>query len=110
MTKFSSSRKPVASRQRRDTRILEGATIMFAVRRDVVADLVGICGKLPLMALVSWLRPAGLGVVAPLLAIRRRRLGRSARRLLRPQHQLDQLLLGKALQFVPTQLNLKSSS
>ena len=93
--------------------IREGATTMFALCRDVVADLVGICGKRPPMALVAGLRSARPGVLPPLLAIRRRRPGRSARRLLRPlqpQHQIDQLLFGKALQLVPIHRILESSN
>src|SRR5208283_1633426 len=86
---------------------------MFAVCRDVVADLVGIGAKLPLIALMAGLGAARLGVGAPLLAIRRRRLRRSARRLLgalQPQHQFDQLLLGEAFQLVPTHPILESSN
>ena len=55
--------------------IFEGETTMFAVCRDMVPDLVGMCGKIPLVALVTGLGSTRLGVVAPLLAIRRRRLG-----------------------------------
>ena len=93
--------------------ILEGATTMFAMGRDVVADLVGSCGQRPPMALMAGLRSARPGVLPPLLAIRRRRPGRRARRLLRPlqpQHQIDQLLLGKALQLVPIHRVLEASN
>src|SRR5208282_4985386 len=55
-----------------------------------------LCGSCPGFA------PPGRGVLAPLLLVRRRGLGRRARglvRRLKPEHQLDQLLLAELLQI-----------
>src|SRR4051794_3450609 len=57
-----------------------------------------------------WLSWPGL---APLLPVRGRRLGRCARRLLRPlqpKHQLDQLRLAQALKLVPLHARIESAN
>src|SRR4051812_25408895 len=75
-------------------------------------DSVGHLAHLPAMALMTRLGPAGLGLLAPLLAIRGRRLGGGVRGLLRPlqpQHQLDQLLLAQALKLAPAHLTRESA-
>src|ERR1700712_2063206 len=71
----------------------------------MVDDLIGIVTHHPAVTFVARLRAAGLGLLAPLLAIRRGRLGGGARGLLRtlqPQHQLDQLLTTQTLKIAAT--------
>ncbi len=68
----------------------------------MVDNGIGIVAHDAAVALVARLGPAGLGLITPLLAVRRGRLRRSARRLLRalqPQHQLDQLLAAQPLKI-----------
>lgn len=65
------------------------------------------------VALVARLGASGLGALAPLLPVRRGRLGGCARRLLRPlqpQHQLDQLRLAQALKLVPLHARIESAN
>jgi hypothetical protein len=67
----------------------------------------------PAVALVARLGAARLGALAPLLPVRRGRLGGCARRLLRPlqpQHQLDQLRLAQALKLVPLHARIESAN
>jgi len=75
---------------------------LFANARHVVAKFVGIIRQPPVVRFMSRLRPARSSVLALLLLVRRRRLGRRARILVRPlekQHQLDQLLFAQVLQI-----------
>jgi hypothetical protein len=80
------------------------APAILANRRHVVSIRVGIVRQPPVVRLVTGLRPAGPGVLALLLPVRRGRLGRRARILvgtLKPKHQFDQLLLAELLQISP---------
>ena len=80
------------------------AAALIARFRRVIADLVGIIRQPPNVRLMPELRPAGSGVLALLLLVRRGRLGRGARGFvgaLKPKHQLDQLLLAELLQISP---------
>ncbi|GJE58200.1 hypothetical protein MPOCJGCO_0279 [Methylobacterium trifolii] len=73
---------------------------------------VGIVAHRAAVALVPRLGPAGLGLLAPLFAVRRRWIGRSARSLLRalqPQHQLDQLLAPQPLKIASAHLTTESA-
>jgi len=75
---------------------------LLANARHVVEKFVGIVRKPPVVRLMSSLRPARTRILALLLLVRRRRLGRRARILVRPlqtQHQLDQLLFAQLLQI-----------
>ena len=68
----------------------------------VVAEFVGIVGQPTVVRLMPGLRPARTRVLALFLLVRRRRLGRIARRLVRSlklDHQLNQLVLAQALQI-----------
>src|SRR3954466_8567825 len=74
--------------------------------------LTGIVTHHPAVALMARLRAAGLGLITPLLAIRRGRLGEGARGLLRPlqsQHQLDQLFLAQTLKIAAAHLTRESA-
>lgn len=65
-------------------------------------DLIRIRRQRPLVPFVPGLGPARPGLLAPLLAVARWRLGGCPRGLLRPvqaQHQLDQFLLAQALKI-----------
>ncbi|BAQ50013.1 hypothetical protein Maq22A_2p41175 (plasmid) [Methylobacterium aquaticum] len=76
-------------------------------------DLIRISRQRPLVALVTGLGPARPGLLAPLLAVARRRLGRGARRLLRPvqlQHQLDQFLLAQTLEVTAAHPDKESAN
>ncbi len=80
--------------------------------RAVVDDRVGIIGDDAAVALVAGLRAAGAGLLAPLLAIGRGRLGRRARRLgraLQLQHQLDQFVLAQALKITAAHATTESA-
>jgi hypothetical protein len=87
------------------------AAAILANRRHVVSIRVGIVRQPPVVRLVTELRPAGPGVLALLLLVRRRRFGRRARILvgaLKPKHQLDQLLLAELLQITPVHPRMDS--
>src|SRR6195952_4810307 len=66
---------------------------------------IGIVAHHPAMAFVTMLGAARLGLLPPLLAVRRGRLRRGTRSLfwtLQPQHQLDQLLAAQPLKIDAT--------
>ncbi len=87
-------------------------TAVRARCRAVVDDRVGILGEDAAVALVAGLRPAGAGLLAPLLAVGRGRLGRRARRLgraLQLQHQLDQLVLAQTLEITAAHATRESA-
>jgi hypothetical protein len=68
----------------------------------MIDEAIEILAQRAAVAFVTRLGPARPGFLPALLAVSRRRLGRSARRLgraLHPQHQLDQLLLRETLQL-----------
>ncbi len=77
-------------------------TAVWARCRAVVDDRVRLLGEDAAVALVAGLRASGAGLLAPLLAVGRGRLGRRARRLgraLQLQHQLDQLVLAQTFEI-----------
>lgn len=83
---------------------VQGATAARVAIRMMLDDRVRILAHHSAVALVTRLDAAGLGLLAPLLAIRRRRLRRCARgfvRALQPQHQLDQFLAAQPLKIAP---------
>ena len=77
-------------------------------------DRSGIIAYHPAVTLMTRLGAAGLGLLAPLLAIRRGRLRRGPRGLLRtlqPQHQIDQFRAAQPLKIAsahPTRESAKS--
>jgi hypothetical protein len=74
----------------------DGPAASCATGWSVVAELVGIVGKTPIVRLVPGLRPAGPRVLPPYLLVRRGRLRGGARGFLRSlqlQHQIDQFVL-----------------
>ena len=90
----------------------QGISAAGALIRAVGDDHVGIGAERAAVPLVARLGAAGLGLLAPLLAIGRGRLGGGARGLLgplQPQHQLDQLLLAQALKIAATHLTRESA-
>jgi hypothetical protein len=108
---------PVADDERRHRRYLdlvilanqrhvgicrEGPATAPAHDRLVIAERVSLVCQIPVVRLMTRLRPAGTGVLALFLLVRRRRLGRRARILVRAlerQHQFDQLLFAQLLQI-----------
>ena len=87
------------------------AAIMLAGCRRVIPKRVGIVRQPPIVRFMPELRPAGPGVLALLLLVRRGRLGRGARTLvgtLKPKHQLNQLLPAELLQITPVHLRMDS--
>ena len=84
-----------------------------ATGRTVIDDGIGIGRKHALVPFVARLRPARAGLFAPLLAIRRGRLGRGARRFRRPlklQHQFDQFRLAQPFEILATHAAKESAS
>ena len=80
----------------------ERTAARLANARNVVAKLIGIVRQPTVVRFMSRLRPARTGILTLLLLVRRRRLGRRARRLVRPlkpEHQLNQLLFAELLQI-----------
>ena len=89
----------------------KGAPAILASCRHVVAKRIGIVRQPPVVRLVTELGAAGPRILALLLLVRRRRLGRRARILvgtLKPKHQLDQLLLAELLQISPVHPRMDS--
>ena len=73
----------------------QGRAATGAAVEAVRNERVGRIADHPAVLLVPRLGAAGLGLLAPVLAVRARRFGRGARRLLRSlqlQHQLNQLV------------------
>ena len=92
--------------------VVERQPATETMRRRVILEGVGVFGQAARVAFMPRLGAAGLGVLALLFAIGRRRLRGIARGLLRPlkpQDQFDQLLFRKALQLVANYLNFESS-
>ncbi len=84
-----------------------------AAGRAVIDDGIGIGRQHTCVALVARLRSARAGLLAPLLAVRRGRLGRGARRLRRPlklQHQFDQFRLAQPFEILATHARRESGS
>jgi hypothetical protein len=77
-------------------------TAAWAVVRLMVDEAIHIRAHGAAVPVMAWLGATGLGLIPPLLAIGRGRLGGCARGLLRPlqpQHQLDQLFLAQTLKI-----------
>jgi hypothetical protein len=78
----------------------------------MIDDAVGLLTERPAVAFMPRLGASRLGVLAPRLWVRGRRLGRGARGLLwplQPQHQLDQLRLAQPLQLVSLHARIESA-
>ena len=91
---------------------VQGAAAARAAVGTMLDDRIGILAHHAAVALVAGLDPAGLGLLAPLLAVGRRRLrgrARSLRRALQPQHQLDQLLAAQPLKIASAHLTKESA-
>ena len=87
-------------------------TAVWARCRAVVDDRIRLLGEDAAVALVAGLRASGAGLLAPLLAVGRGRLGRRARRLgraLQLQHQLDQFVLAQTLEITTAHANTESA-
>jgi len=69
---------------------------------SAVAELIRIVGQPTIVRLMPALRPARAGVLALFFLVRGRRLGRSPRGVilsLKPDHQLNQLVLAQPLRI-----------
>jgi hypothetical protein len=91
---------------------VQGAAAARAAVGTMLDHHIGVLAHHPAVALVTGLGAAGLGLLAPLLAVCRRRLRRRARGLVRPlqpQHQLNQLLTTQTLKIAATHLTRESA-
>ena len=87
-------------------------TAVWACRRAMVDNRVGIFGDDAAMAFMAGLGASRAGLLTPLFAVRRWRLGRRARRLgraLQLQHQLDQFILAQALEITAAHATKESA-